>query len=185
MFTKLNILHNLSLQESRELKYQYGKIIDGVWHGISYYKAEPEIEAKLKSVVPEKYRKLFDTTLMIITTPYIVPHIDNNITMAINFYMETGDAVTFFHKIKDNVTPEIELLPAQTTTGKLFHRDDLEIISYFKANRNEVHLLNVGEIHSVYSETGSYREAYCLQSNRFTYQQMLDMLAEEEVLLVE
>jgi hypothetical protein len=185
MFTKLNTVHNLSLQESRELKYQYGKIVDGVWYGISYYKAELEIESKLKSIVPEKHRKLFDTTLMIITSPYIQPHIDNNITMAINFYMETGDAVTCFHKTKEEVKTNIEVLPEQTTTGKLFLFEDLDIVNTFKANRNEVYLLNVGEIHSVYSSTGSYREAYCLQSNKFTYQQMLDMLEEEEVLLVE
>jgi len=184
MFTKLNINHSFSIQEERELKYQFGKVIDGVWYGNSYYAAEPKIESELKNKIPEKYRDLFEVTLMIITSPYIPPHIDNNIKLSVNFYMETGDAVTYFHKIKDNVIPNIEILPEQTTTGKLFSPNDLEIVGQFKANKGDVYILGVSEIHSVQSDTGSYREAYCLQSHVFTYEQMLDILAEGGILPV-
>jgi hypothetical protein len=202
MFTKLNINNTFSIQEERELKYQFGIVFDDVWYGNSYYAAEPKIESELKNKVPEKYRDLFEATLMIITSPYIPPHIDDNIKFSVNFYMETDDAITYFHKIKDNVIPNIEKLPEQTT-GKLFEPKDLEIVGQFKANKGDVYILGVGEIHSVQSgrnhvvtygqmldilaEGGIlpvYRTAYCLQSHVVTYDQMLDILAEGGILSV-
>jgi len=180
MFTKLNINHNFSLQSSRKLKFQFGKVIDDAWRGISYYEADIEMDTKIKKYIPEKYRNYFDVTMMIISGPYIPPHIDDGTLVTMNFYMETSNACTYFHQVKDNITPTIKTLPSQKTTGKFFAIEDLETVSQFTANRGEVYLLDVSKIHSVSVENSPDREAYCLQTNELTYTQVLEILAERE-----
>ena len=180
MFTKLNISHDFSLQSSRKLKFQFGKVIAGVWRGISYYEADIEMDTEIKKYIPEKYRKYFGVNLMIISGPYIPPHVDDGVLVTMNFYMETSNACTYFHQVKDNILPTIKTLPAQKTTGKFFAIEDLETVNQFKANRGEVYLLDVSKIHSVSVENSSDREAYCLQTNELTYTQVLEILAEGE-----
>jgi hypothetical protein len=181
MFTKLNINHNFSLQSSRKLKFQHGKVIDDAWRGVSYYEADIEMDTEIKKYIPEKYRNYFDVTLMIISGPYIPPHIDDGAVLAaMNFYMETSNACTYFHQVKDNVIPTMKTLPSTGSTGKFFAIEDLETVSQFKANRGEVYLLDVSKIHSVSIENSSDREAYCLQTNELTYTQVLEILAEGE-----
>ena len=182
MFTKLNISHNFPLQSSRKLKFQFGKVVDDVWRGISYYEADIEMDTEIKKYIPKKYRNYVDVNLMIISGPSIPPHIDDSVLMTMNFYMETNNAYTYFYQIKDNITPNIKTLPAQKTTGKIFTIEDLEIVSQFKANQGEVYLLDVSKIHSVSAETLSYREAYCLQSSILTYADVLEILAEGDSL---
>ena len=178
MFTKLNISHNFPLQSSRKLKFQFGKVMDDAWRGISYYKADVEIDTAIKKYIPEKYRNYVDVNLMIISGSNIPPHIDDSVLVTMNFYMETNNAHTYFHQLKNNITPNIKTLPEQKTTGKIFTIEDLEIVSQFKAIQGEVYLLDVSKIHSVISETPSNREAYCLQSSCLTYTDVLEILAE-------
>ena len=113
MFTKLDLTHDLPEQGPTELLHQFGKAIDGNWLGISYYKVDSEIEERLKSFIPEKYRSFFQVNYMIINSSYIPPHIDDKISTTINFYVNTADAVTrFFDKKQVNQTSS-EKLPEQ------------------------------------------------------------------------
>ena len=163
MFTKLDITHDLSEQGPSELLHQFGKTINGKWLGISYYKADSVIEEKLKSLVPEKYRHLFQVNYMMINTQYIPPHSDDKISTTLNFYVNTAEAVTKFHAKKNDVKLTSEKLPEQLN-GRLYNADDLYVVSEFIAKPNEVYLLDVQKLHSVSCNKQENRTAYCLQS---------------------
>jgi hypothetical protein len=163
LFTKLDLTHDLPEQGPTEVLHQFGKTINGNWVGISYYKVDKVIEEKLKSLLPEKYRHLFEVNYMVINSPYIPPHTDNKISTTINFYVNTADAVTKFHTKKYDVQLSSEKLPEQSN-GRLYKPEELDIVSEFIAKPNEVYLLDVQKIHSVHCNKQENRTAYCVQS---------------------
>ena len=155
--------------------YQFGKTIKDKWVGIRYYKANTDIEQKLKSLVPEKYRHLFQVNYMVINSQYIPPHIDDKISTTVNFYVNTADAVTTFYRKKD-VQLVSERLPEQTN-GRLYNVDDLHVVSEFTAKSSEVYLLDVQQLHSVSCNKQENRTAYCLQSYiGISYEKCLEIL---------
>ena len=164
MFTKLDLTHDLPEQGPTELLHQFGKSIDGKWLGISYYKANTDIEQKLKLLVTEKYRHLFQVNYMVINSSYIPPHIDNKISTTLNFYVNTADAVTRFYVKKNNIQIASEKLPEQLN-GRIYNADNLDIVSEFIAKPNEVYLLDVQKLHSVSCSKQENRTSYCLQSH--------------------
>lgn len=175
MFTKLDLTHDLPEQGPTELLHQFGKAIDGNWLGISYYKVDSEIEERLKSYIPEKYRSFFQVNYMIINSSYIPPHIDDKISTTINFYVNTADAVTrFFDKKQVNQTSS-EKLPEQSN-GRIYKSEDLNLVSEFIAKPNEVYLLDVQKLHSVSCSKQENRTSYCLQSHiGITYEKCLEI----------
>jgi len=164
LFTKLDLAHDLPEQGPTEVLHQFGKSIDGKWFGISYYKVDSEIEERLKSFIPEKYKNFFQVNYMIINSSYIPPHIDDKISTTINFYVNTAEAVTKFHAKKNDVQLSSEKLPEQLN-GRLYNADDLYVVSEFIAKPNEVYLLDVQKLHSVSCNKQENRTAYCLQSH--------------------
>ena len=167
--------HNFSEQDDSELLYQFGKTIKDKWVGIRYYKANTDIEQKLKSLVPEKYRHLFQVNYMVINSQYVPPHIDDKISTTVNFYVNTADAVTTFYRKKD-VQLVSERLPEQTN-GRLYNVDDLHVVSEFTAKPSEVYLLDVQQLHSVSCNKQENRTAYCLQSYiGISYEKCLEIL---------
>lgn len=176
MFCKLNIKKELPLTEPKELLWQFGKKKIGIFWGMSYFKIQDEIDQEIRSVLPQKYQKYFETSIFKINIPYIPVHIDNEILTSINFYVQTGNAKTYFYKHKDK-SIDVEKLPNHTD-GALFKEKDLERIDSFVAQPGEVWLLNVKVPHSVRSKTFKKRIAYCLQSRHIDYEETKQILQE-------
>jgi hypothetical protein len=175
MFQKLNLQHDLTYFPATNLLERYGSEVDGLWQGISYYSVNSKIQKKILSTMPENYRSKFDVSLMVINRMEIPAHTDNNILVSVNFYIDTADAVTKFHKVKTNQEAKIIKLSNQDD-GAIFDADCLDLVGEFKANKNEVWVLDVKKPHSVSCSTNSNRIAYCLQSIKVSYDQTLKIL---------
>jgi hypothetical protein len=147
---------------------QYGiKDTNGKFIGIAYYNVEDDIEqVLLKELIPEQFRTQFRASFMVINSKYIPPHKDNDITMVVNYYTQTSNATTTFWKQVNTNTQSFG------NSGSVYDECDLTQTSSFKAEQNDVWVLNVSEIHSVRSE-GDLRTAYCLQSETVTFDEFL------------
>lgn len=181
MFTKLNIKHNLAYQGEVDNSISFGSIENGEYKG---YKSMPvesnNIIDAIKLILPEKYRNNFAVELIQITGGYLPPHQDANITVAINFYVETADGVTTFYKPKFGTNPKKEFLINQKT-GFVYDVKDLDEVSSFKAEVGDAYLLDVKSIHSVTSDEKKTRRAYALMSSEYNYNQTLAILKESGV----
>jgi hypothetical protein len=105
-----------------------------------------------------------------ITFPGATPHTDTW-PSAINFYFDIGDDETFFWK-EINVSPD-------TKKGLVFYDPKkLEQIGYFKANKGDCYLLDVGNsIHSVKMHTpNTTRRILRLYWQELSYNQVLQSL---------
>ena len=167
--------HDLAFFPSLNLLQRYGEDRGHGWQGISYYSADSTIKNKVLNILPNSYRDKFDVSLMIINLSEIPAHTDNNILVSVNFYVETADAITRFHKVKPGQKPKMIKLDNQDD-GAIFDADCLELVGEFKANKNEVWVLDVKNPHSVSCSTNRNRIAYCLQSSKVSYEQTLKIL---------
>ena len=175
MFRKLNLLHDLTFFPGLTLLQRYGEDTGHGWQGISYYSTHPNIRNQVISTLPDNYRSKFDVSLMVINRMEIPAHTDNGILVSVNFYVETADAITRFHKVKTGQQAKMIKL-ANQDDGAIFNADCLEFVGEFKANKNEVWVLDVKKPHSVSCSTNSIRIAYCLQSSEVSYDQTLKIL---------
>ena len=175
MFKLLPQKHNLQTKNENQIIIQFGKEIEGKFYGYTTYKIAEETGNKLLEIIPEKYRDAFEPSLISINIEDVVPHIDNEIKTAINFYINTADGVTRFHKVKAGVYPIIEKLPNQTD-GALFREEDLDIVNSFKAEYGDIYVLDIKQIHSVKCIPNAMRTAYCLKSYIYNYNEVLDIL---------
>jgi hypothetical protein len=181
MFKKLKVRHDLIYGGESDNSIAFGTIENGKYKG---YKSLP-VDSKntidtLKEIIPEQYRHNFSVELIQITGGYLPPHEDANITVAINFYIETADGVTTFYKPKIGVSPKKEFLINQKT-GFVYDPIDLDKVSSFKAEVGDVYLLDVKSIHSVDSDANKTRRAYALMSTEYNYSQTLNILKESGV----
>jgi len=175
MFKLLPQKHNLQTNNENQIIIQFGKEIEDKFYGYTTYKIDKEIGNKLLEIIPEKYRNAFEPSLVSINIEDVVPHIDNEIKAVINFYVDTADGVTRFHKVKAGVHPIIEKLPNQTD-GALFREEDLDIVNSFKAGYGDIYVLDIKQIHSVKCKPNAIRTAYCLKSYIYSYDEVLDIL---------
>lgn len=169
MYHKLGNLPYIGLESAgiSQLKVQYGIEKDGEFLGLKYYYLKPETEQLiLQKLVPQEYRHLFEVSLMVINTNYVSPHTDSGISIVINYYIETGDATTIFWKQKHENARTFKI--KNQTDGSIYDEKDLKAVGYFKANKNDVWLLDVDQIHSVIGYD-NLRVAYCLQSDKMKY----------------
>lgn len=175
MFSNLQINHDLSFNPGGKILYRFGK--DGVhgFEGITYYNVPNTIEFKIKDMIPELNIPEFGVSLMVINRAEIPAHIDNGILTSINFYIETADAVTRYHKVKDDYNPVIVKLPNQTN-GALFEPECLDTIGEFHAKPGEVWALDVTIPHSVSCAKQGVRIAYVLQSREISYAETMRRL---------
>ena len=173
-FKKLNLLHDLPFFPSSDLMQSFGEDTGHGWQGISYYSAHPRVVNKVLTTLPADYRSKFSVSLMIINQMELPAHTDNGILVSVNFYIETAGAITKFHKVKTGQQAKTRKLENQDD-GAIFDADCLDLVGEFKANKNEVWVLNVKEPHSVSCSTNSIRTAYCLQSNVVSYEQTLNI----------
>jgi hypothetical protein len=173
MFKKLNLLHDLTFF-SGALMQRYGGDTGHGWQGISYYSANQSVVDKVLLTLPADYRSKFNVSLMIINQMELPAHTDDNILVSVNFYIETADAITKFYKVKTGQQAKTIKLENQDD-GAIFDADCLDLVGEFKANKNEVWVLDVKKPHSVSCSTNSTRTAYCLQSSEVSYEQTLNI----------
>lgn len=146
----------------------YGTHINNKFIGIAYYSIDPDIEQYIiNTIIPPKYRDLFNVLLMEINSDHIPPHTDSYINCVINIYIDTNDATTIFHlPKKDYNKKNIDSFKIKNQTdGNIFDKDSLEKICSFKAKPNDIWILNVKLPHSVISDNTNYlRIAYSIQT---------------------
>ena len=172
MFKKTNLKHDLKYSPGIDLLYSYGYDEGQGWVGVRYYSIIPEIADKIYFALPESIRDKFEILLMEINRPIIPGHIDEGIKTAINFYVNTADAVTKYHRLRTDTESEIVLLDTHTTgTGRLFRDGCLETISEFKSESGEVWVLDVSKIHSVECGKNEVRTAFCATSAFISFEE--------------
>lgn len=177
MFKILTQKHNLQTMNENQILVQYGGTVGGKFYGYTTYKIDDKTSNKLLKILPKKYRKDFEPTLISINIANVIPHIDTKIKAVINFYVDTADGITSFHKVKEGITPYIEKLPNQTD-GALYQERDLDTIGKFKANYGDIYVLDVKQIHSVKCKPDAIRTAYSLKSYTYNYEEVLNILKE-------
>ena len=150
----------------------------------------PDIE-NIYGVIPKRYWDDFELTLMTINN-YILPHIDNDLISAINFYINTdnGSGKTIYYTQKENTQP-INNRPALQVNadnfnngevkyvGNLYRQEDVQEIASFVAQDNEAWLIDVTKIHNVIvNENFKMRKALALRTKKYTYNEVYEMLKE-------
>jgi hypothetical protein len=175
VFQILTQKHNLQAKNENEILVQYGGTVGGKFYGYTTYAVDAETGKKLLEIIPKRYKDDFEPSLISINIENVIPHIDNKIKAVINFYIDTADGITSFHKIKNGIAPYIEKLPNQTD-GALYQEKDLEVIGRFKADYGDIYVLDVKQIHSVKCKPNAVRTAYCLKSYTHTYEDVLNIL---------
>jgi hypothetical protein len=169
---------NLPLKLEK-IKNQYGVEIDNQFVGVRYYEVDESLEKKiLKTFIHPQARKYFHVALMVINNSYIPPHIDNDLQIVINYYIQTANATTYFWKPNQNTlsTAQVE----NQSDGKLFRENELECTGQFKAETNDLWILDVSKIHSVGKlycpKNNTLRIAYCIQSNKIKFSDLINNL---------
>ena len=176
-FVKLKDKFKVDPYLIKDLRISFGKKVNDTFKGIWYSDVEFENKNQIFNVIPEQYRKHFGISLMEVNT-YIPPHTDSNILITINFYISTNGCVTQFYKFRDVGIDKTQI--TNQTNGFLFNPKDLDITGNFKAEDEDVYLLDVSKPHAVIPEsvTSIHRTAICLQSRECGFNDTIKMLQE-------
>lgn len=167
--------HAFKTKNENEILVRYGATIGGQFYGYTTYKIDIKTSNTLLKIIPKVYRKDFEPALISINIENVIPHTDTKIKAVINFYVDTAEGITSFHKIKDGITPYIEKLPNQTD-GALYQEKDLDVVGRFKAEYGDIYVLDVKQIHSVKCKPHAIRTAYCLKSYIHSYDDVLKIV---------
>jgi len=141
---------------------------------------------KFYEVIPEMYRRFFAHKFMTIQGN-IVPHKDNGALASINFYMKANGGLTKFYEFTTD-DPKIHKLKNQGN-GANYHPDQLKLCKVFVAQDYDAYLLDVTLPHAVEFKIRRHavefkapepilRTALVLQTARFNFQQVFEMLKE-------
>ena len=174
-FKLLSQKHNFQTKNENKICDQYGWTTDNKFYGYSSYFVDEDISNKLLAIIPEKYKNDFDPILISVNVVDLPPHIDNHIKASINFYIDTAEGTTRFHKIKDGIVPDIKKLPNQTD-GAIYREEDLDIISFFKAEYGDIYVLDIKQIHSVKCKPNLIRTAYSLTTAKYSFEEVVNIL---------
>jgi len=170
MFAKLNKSFKIDDFTIGDELISYGPYIKyNNIHHINFY--------KFYEVIPEMYRKFFSHKFMTIQGN-IPPHKDNGSLASINFYMKTNSGLTKFYEFTTD-NPKIYKLDNQGNGGN-YHPDQLRLRKVFVAQDYDAYLLDVSIPHSVEFKGPRpvLRTALVLQTNKFNFQQVHEMLEE-------
>lgn len=168
MFSKLDIKHNIPFQSGGDIRTRFGINTETGFTGITYYYISKNIEDSIFSSFPWLPQSGYFPLLMSINRSEIPPHNDDGIKVSINCYLNTADAVTIFHRIKENSDPKFFKLPNQTN-GSLYDPACLEQVGEFKAEPGDIYILDVTCLHSVKCGELDTRTAYVIQSSIYSY----------------
>jgi hypothetical protein len=141
---------------------------------IEFFKIPKLIEDQLFAIIPIEYRKHFFCSIMRINANYIRPHTDSDRKVGINFYIEPGNAMTVFYNKKENTADNMKVVGQ--TNGSVYNESDLIPHKTFKAEVGSIWILDVTQIHGVYSLSNTQRIAYNISSNILNYNDTLEIL---------
>ena len=150
------------------LDYGGGKVM-------KYHKVLSSVD--FKQVLPEQYRDRFLVSGMEIFNNVPV-HTDSRVKVGINFYIDPGEFETKFWRIKDDDPTLIYNVANQVQNGKVFRPEALEFVESFVAKPGDAYLLDISKPHSVVSSNPSYRFAFVVQTNDYTFDDVANMLVE-------
>lgn len=177
MFVRLDSpLPRLPRCATTNLRYRFGKTVEGRFHGVSYFVVGGEVEAELLAILPEAIRPNFLCSYMVVNHHDLPPHIDNGIRLSLNYYVQTAGATTTFYRFKsaDARVERLDNNDPDSPSG-LYRRQDLEVVGSFTARPHELWALDVSQPHDVICVAGAGdREAYCLQSRSVSFAELVD-----------
>jgi len=187
MFVKLNVNFNSIIYTTIQGLESFAGI-NGI--GVHHKKAwTPELE-QIYSILPKRYWGDFQFTLMTING-FVPPHIDDDMTTAINFYINTdnGCGRTVFYKTKPGVIPiqnRPPLIVDSSTInvkdinyGDVYNLEDVEEINSFVAYDGDAYLIDITKLHTVINgESFNVRKALTLRTKKYSYIEVYDMLKE-------
>jgi hypothetical protein len=101
----------------------------------------------------------------------LAPHRDHNTTAALNFYISAKEDRTVFYKPNDDAT---SISYRDKEEANLYKLDQLTEIDSFVANINDVYLLDVSNVHSVFKTTQEPRMFISYLWNHISYEEVLD-----------
>jgi hypothetical protein len=174
MFLKLDKKHNLPFREHGEIRTRFGVNTETGFSGITYFYVSKTIEDTIFNLFPWLPQSDFLPLLMSINRSEIPPHNDDGVKVSINCYLNTANAVTRFHKIKENTDPKFFKLPNQTN-GSLYDPACLEQTGEFKADTGDVYILDVTCLHSVTCGELDTRTAFVIQSPTCSYAETIEL----------
>jgi hypothetical protein len=155
-------------------EYQIKDLV--ITYGVKIKYSRVSTTEKLIEIIPERYRDQFVLLAMDIVGS-IPPHTDSGIKCTINVYVSPGNYTTKFWSIKDH-NPDKTYQVKNQTNGKVFSYDAVEFINSFKAKKGEIYLLDVTKPHSVESIKPNKRFALCIQTSKFSFEEVKNMLIE-------
>lgn len=176
-FIKLNNSITIDNYVTNKLVNSYGNKVNGKFIGIQYYSLISECKSKIYQLIPERYHNDFIVLLMKINCQ-IPPHTDSGILSTINIYIKPNDCITRFYSMKEESGIISNKIKNQSN-GSIFDESCLNLVSEFKAEINDIWLLDVTVPHSVHSLTNSIdRLAISFQTTKYTFKEVYKMLQE-------
>jgi hypothetical protein len=179
-FVKLKNKFYIDDYTIKSLIVSYGtRIDDNTFKGISYSNIELDNKDDIFNLIPDRFKKYFMIGIMEVTHK-IPPHTDSKVLSTINIYNNTENCQTQFYEFKDQVVEKSQL--ENQTTGFIFKTENLDPTDNFIAEPNEAYLLNVSKPHAVIpqEDLSIYRVAIVLQSAKFSFDEVLEMLKETD-----
>ncbi|NDC95835.1 hypothetical protein EB118_14540 [bacterium] len=164
----------IPIEQEKTLHTRFGvQTSPDTFHGIMYFTIPKAHEKKVLKLIPREYRHLFSVLWMEINYSYIPPHTDSDILTVINIYIITDDAVTTFYF--PNATAKSVQIENQTN-GCIYNVNDLFPCAQFKAQSGEAWVLDVTTPHSVKTSGETTRCAYCIQTSKMDYHDVVKIL---------
>jgi hypothetical protein len=92
-----------------------------------------------------------------------MPHRDHGVTTVANFYFKSNDSTTTFYR--EIIDAEAMRYGGDLSVAhdNIYSLDSIEPVASFTARDGDCYLLNVSEIHGVYSEKPGMREFINMQ----------------------
>ena len=156
--------------------------------GVQHKKIWSPDGEQLYSVIPKEYWPDFELTVMTINGQ-LLPHVDNDLISAVNFYIDPGNYRTVFYKPKADAEyfqPKVEVsgtaVPLEEQIGyveAVYQSDEVDEAGSFIADPGEAYLLDVREIHNV-EPLGevTIRKVLALRTKKYDYDEVLAMLTQ-------
>ena len=168
MFRRLNSRWQPQRPRTGQLLQQYTE--EGADRGIRYWSISQS--HPLWQIIRPESRPKWSMSLMTITTS-IPPHTDSEVRTVINCYGDTADAVTHFHRQRQQTLTQRQV--RNQTTGHLYDPRELTITAEFTAQAGEMWMLAVDQIHSVTTQNNQERWAICLSTDQQIQQAEQDL----------
>jgi len=130
-----------------QVSHRYGVLINNEFKGITYYNLQNTYkDLLLDAIILPKSHKKFKVYLMVINVDNAVPHTDDKISAVINYYIEPGNATTYFWERSEKT---ISHKLACQEKASIYDEKTLTQKASFHASKNDIYVLNVTKIHSV------------------------------------